>query len=473
MSLSRRAAFGRLLAGGSLALLPARVRSALASARPFTPEMFGARGDGVSNDTLAFARLASAVNANGGGEISFGAGRTYLVGLQARTASATDRYAFRPHEILQFKGCNGPLIIRGNGAVMQCAPSLRYGTFDRSGQPTRHPMPFYTLGELATPYEYMIKVEQCRGPVEISDLELDGQLPGLRIGGEFGDTGRQIPAIGLALLNNDGAETIRNVYTHHHAQDGLYIDGVVRSVPGVVRQVSAVRSEYNGRQGCSIVGGRGYEFRDCKFNHTGMAGIVSAPAAGVDIEAEGEKINRDFRFVNCEFVNNGGAGLLADSGDSEGVEIEGCRFVGSSNWAAWPNKPRMRFIDCTFVGQVVQCHGDAEPDRAAQFHSCRFYDDPKLSPTGKLWASGGANAVADLGAGGVNVLFSKCIFELTHALVLPWSWNAIYSDCHMRQKSPQLAFPKGTYLGTNTISGKVDMYGTKVRGSLVVNGVRL
>ena len=473
MKLSRRQILYRTAIGASLALLPARLRSAVQSSRTLTPEMFGARGDGVHNDTLALARLASVVNANGGGKVSFGAGRTYIVGFQATSGPLAHLYAFQPHDILYFKGCSRPLVIRGNGATIKCAPGLRYGTFDRSGRPTRHALPYYTPGELATPYQYMIKIESCSGPVEVSDLELDGNLFGLRIGGDYGDHGKQIPAVGLALFNNAGSEAIANVYTHHHGQDGFYIDGLAEPVPGADRQITGLRSEYNGRQGCSIVGGRGYVFRDCKFNHTGQAGIQSAPAAGVDIEAEGEKTNRDFRFVNCEFVNNGGAGLLADSGDSEGVTVENCRLVGSSSWAAWPRKPRIRFTDCTVVGQIVQCHADADPSRAAQFHSCRFYDDPKLSPTGKLWTSGGANAVADLGAGSENVLFSKCIFELTHQLVLPWSWHAIYADCRMRQRSPQIAYPKGTYLGSSTIIGNVDMYGTKVRGSLVVNGRRV
>ena len=41
----------------------------------------------------------------------------------------------------------------------------------------------------------------------------------------------------------------------------------------------------------------------------------------------------------------------------------------------------------------------------------------------------------------------------------------------MRQASPQLALPRGTYLGTNSITGNVNLKGSKVIGSLVVNGV--
>ena len=86
-------------------------------------------------------------------------------------------------------------------------------------------MPYLGPG-LATPYRYMLRIADCTGPVEVADLELDGNVGGLRIGGQYGDTGWQIPATGLALLNNRGAELVRNVHTHHHGQDGVLIDGV-------------------------------------------------------------------------------------------------------------------------------------------------------------------------------------------------------------------------------------------------------
>ncbi|TFI57624.1 hypothetical protein E2493_13950 [Sphingomonas parva] len=436
-----------------------------------TPEMFGAKGDGVANDSAAFGRLAAAVNARGGGTIVFGAGRTYLVGAQIPAIAPGAQYAFAPVELLAFEKCTRPLVLRGNGARIKCAPNLRYGTFDRAGRPTRNSMPYVGAGELATPYRHMIRIERCSGPIEVSDLELDGSLGALQIGGEYGDTGRQIPAIGLALFDNPGSESIRNVYTHHHGQDGLYIDGVVDG-PATARRITNVRSEYNGRQGCSIVGGRGYVFEDCRFNHTGKSAVVSAPGAGVDIEAEA-KINRDFRFINCEFANNAGCGLVADSGDSEGAVFERCTFIGSSNWAVWPKKPRFRFHDCTIVGQVVQCHGDPDLSRATQFHNCRFRDDPKLSPTGKLWASGGANACADLGANSTNIAFIGCDFALTHELVLPWSWHALYRDCRMSQRSKQQAYPKGTYSGRNVINANVDLYGTKFLGPTILNGTEV
>lgn len=464
----------RTLLLGSMAFVPVamRLRAAPAvSAGPvFTPEAFGAKGDGITNDSAAMARLSAAVNIAGGGTVSFGARKTYIVGSQTLSARPDAGYLLAPQPLLGFSRCRRPLSIRGNGARLRCAPGLLYGTFDRLGRPTRHKLPWSGNGELATPYDTMLVVSDCSGPVEISDLELDGNIRALRLGGPYGDTGMQIPARGLALLNNSGSEIVRNVYTHHHGQDGLYIDGVPGPTPGgVVRRITGVRCEYNGRQGCSLIAGRGYVFQDCKFNHTGRAGVLSAPGAGVDIEGEG-RTNRDYRFVNCEFADNGGCGMVADSGDSEGVTFENCRFVGTTSWAAWPCKPRFRFYGCTFVGPIVQCFSGADPERAAQFHTCRFTDDPKLSPTGEVYASGGANSIADLGAGSKNVLFDHCVFQLTGKLVLPWCWEAIFSNCQLSQKSTQQAYPKGTYVGTNSIVGNVDLWGTKVIGSLTVNG---
>src|SRR5438309_2824528 len=166
--------------------------------RTFTPEEFGAAGDGTTNDTDAFARMAAAVNNWGGGTIRFRP-LTYIIGKQG--PDPTTPFAFSPSPVLEFKGCAGALTILGNGARLRCEDGLRYGTFDpQTGLPTQHPMPFLGIGEVAFPYRAMILAENCTGPIQIENFELDGNLSGLVIGGPYGDTGRQIPAIGLQLL---------------------------------------------------------------------------------------------------------------------------------------------------------------------------------------------------------------------------------------------------------------------------------
>jgi hypothetical protein len=43
----------------------------------------------------------------------------------------------------------------------------------------------------------------------------------------------------------------------------------------------------------------------------------------------------------------------------------------------------------------------------------------------------------------------------------------------MSQSSPKVAYPRGTFLGRNTITGKVDLYGSRVLGDVFVNGKKL
>ena len=447
------------------------IGQALALPGELTPEMFGAAGDGSTNDSAAFAALAARVNADGGGTIRMRQ-TTYIVGEQRPTFPRRAAHSFEALALLQFKGCRQPLVIKGNGARLRCAPGLRYGTFDpRSGEPTKHPMPYLGQGEVATPYDYMIKAEECSGPVIISDLELDGGLDQLQLGGTYGDTGWQIPAVGIYLVRNSGDEILSNLSLHHHAQDGLMISGL--SDPGlaarVKRQLTDVRCEYNGRQGCSLIGGRGYQFRNCAFNHTARGRITSAPAAGLDIETEGEP-NRAHSFLDCEFVDNQGCGMVADSGDSAGATFRRCRFVGTVNWSAWPNKPLFRFHDCTFLGSIVRCFSDPDPERATQFHDCRFTDNPRLSPNGLVYRQDRPDgSLADL-SDSENVLFNRCSFLAEHGSVLPWSTRAIYKDCVMRQTTKSPGYPRGTFVGRSSIVGNVDLYNSRIVGELSLNG---
>ena len=427
----------------------------------FRPEDFGAAGDGRTNDTAAFARMADAVNAAGGGTVML-RNTTYIVG--GHLPAPTSIWAFPPVPVMIFDGCSNGLGIYGNGARLRCDDGLRFGTFDPStGLATQHAMPFYGATERSSPYVAMLMVQNCTGKVHIEGLELDGNLAGLSLGGPYGDTGWQIPASGLWLSNNSGGETVRDVHSHHHGQDGIYLDAPAGRTTST--ELSNVVSEYNGRQGCSIVGGSNHSFVNCRFNHTGRGGLVSAPGAGLDIEAETSPI-RNVSFSGCEFSNNAGAGMVADSGDSDGATFTACLFVGTTTWSAWPNKPNFRFSNCRFVGSLCHAFQDPDPVRAAQFSGCSFLDDPALSPTGQVFGA----AIADLGAGDSNVLFDGCTFSLKNGSLLPWTVLTRYNNCTMAQAARGQAYPRGTYTGVNRIDGNVDISSSKVAGQLTLNG---
>jgi len=462
-----------------IGLASAAAIPAVARAQRFdvvTPEMFGAKGDGRTNDTDAFAALSDHVNALGGGTIVLRP-VTYIVGRAGdRRNSAQDSrtglFGFPPARIMRFANCTGPLVIQGNGARLRAAPGLRFGAFDpRTGQRLDRALPFTDREFRAAPYIAMIEAIGCSGLVEIGDLELDGNLGALEVGGKWGDTGWQVPGTGIRLIGNSGPERLSRITTHHHPLDGLTITGPnARAASSVLSQIVA---ESNGRQGCSLTGGRNYLFAGCRFDRTGRAGISSGPGAGVDIEAEGNSIVRDIRFTGCRFSDNAGPGMIADSGGSAGVTFEHCTFVGTTHWSAWPNKPNFRFDDCTFVGTVVRAFGDADASRAAVFRRCSFRDDPALSPTRQVYGGGHSSRPIVLLPDQRNVQFDACEFALTHECALPITSEAIYSDCRMSQRSLAPSRPLGTYRGTTTVIGNASLAGATIRGDVILNGRRL
>ena len=432
------------------------------------PEDFGARGDGVTNDSAALSKMCSVIVVNRGGTVVLAPGKIYVVGKQRPAAGL----AFEPQNLLEFQGLANSLTIVGNGACLRAAPGLRFGAFDReSGRPSRRGLPNFDQTMVAAPYRGMIVVRGCRGPIVIRDLELDGNVAKLFIGDRWGDQGWQVPGSGLILEDNFEREVVENICSHDHPLDGAIIDGTAHRTHR--SRISRMICHNNGRQAVSIVGGSNYDFEDCEFSSTGRSVVQSPPGAGVDLEAEGGKVIRDCTFIRCKFVDNVGAGLLADTGDTADVRFLDCLFVGTTSWSAWPSKPDFAFERCTFAGTVVHGFASRDPNQAVKFRSCRFTDNPTLSPTSRLFISGEAgNGVVNLEPSD-NVLFSNCSLDLRHGGVLPWSWRATYQDCSMRQVSGTPAMTKGRYLGTTQIDGPVDLYGSMIEGTVILNGKRV
>ena len=456
------------LLAGAAGLAASAIPSAARAAGDFRPADFGARGDGRSDDTDAFASMSRAVVAAGGGRIILSR-KTYMVGRQ--TPGRPPQYRYEPSPIIDLEGLRSGVTIDGNGATLRANPGARYGSFDERGAPLRPRMPFYDGRALASPYRFMIRVARSRGPVVIRNLKLDGNIAAMRLGGEWGDTGWQIPMTGVALIDNAGSELLADLELINHGQDGLLIDGPNAGAQ-TTRRIERVRAIGNGRQGCSIIGGRGYRFSACEFSRTGRGPVASNPGAGVDIEAEAGKQVRDIAFADCVFDDNMGAGMVADSGPSEGVSFTRCRFVGITNWAAWPSKPRFRFDQCLFVGAVVRAFASPNPALATQFVDCRFTDrDPASGRRG--YGADGSTPIVDLGGShqaGLNVAFVRCTFDLVHGGKLPWTAGTIYDSVTMNQASATPSYPRGVYRGRSTIRGPAVLASTRVEGEVTLNG---
>ncbi len=360
---------------------------------------FGAKGDGVTNDTAAFQRAAEAVNRAGGGTLVIPRG-VYVVGAQDFAGRAGAGYAFRAQPVLAVQNCRQRVLIEGAGATLRAARGLRFGTFDPvTGRPHQPTLPFTDLSYRADAYWGMINL-RGNADVTVRGLELDGNAAGLVLGGPWGDKGWQCAATGIEAHANRRL-VVEDVYTHHHGLDGLMI-----GFPGLTERgapspttLTRVRSEYNARQGLSWIGGIGLTATDCRFSHTGRGRFSSAPGAGVDIEAEGS-VCRGGRFVRCELVNNTGAGMVADSGDGGYSAFEQCVFWGTTSWSVFPRKPGLRFTDCRFHGSIPNPFGSRDPALAVQFVRCHFED--------REHANGVYRSTALVEVDGDNILFDGC-----------------------------------------------------------------
>ncbi|MBD0296583.1 MAG: right-handed parallel beta-helix repeat-containing protein [Flavisolibacter sp.] len=335
---------------------------------------FGAKGDGKFNDHAAFQRAAQFFNARkGNGKLIISSG-TYLVGKQIKGGNGA---AWFGEDVLKLTGCSNMVIQGEKNATLKMQNGMRVGSF--------HPktdQPFESKESQFTDYNFLaapggiLYLERCRN-VKVSDLQLDGNNKNVIKGGKFGDHGFQVPADGIMIVNSSGI-VIENVKSDYFVRDGLVlVNATPQEWETPSQKITIINSSftYNGRQGFSWVGGVGVRVINSKFNHTGRSNIVSAPAAGVDIEAE-VGIIKDGTFINCEFVNNNGAGLVADSGPSKDMVFENCLFWGVTSWSMWTTKPNYNFYNCKFYGSIVQGYDSPDDANATKFFKCVFEDKP-------------------------------------------------------------------------------------------------
>lgn len=235
----------------------------------------------------------------------------YRVNLQHVATKLRQGFAARGEPIIAIADCTAPVTIIGTGATLIAADDLLFGAFDPvTGKPHTAQQPFYNADYRADAYR-MIDVRTCRAAVNIRGFELDGNADHYALGGPWGDTGRQVEAIGIMLTANTGGVVVENVHTHDHGLDGIMVAHahLTADSPRYPVTLRNVMSDRNGRQGLSWVGGTELTAIGCHFTRTGRGRFQSAPGAGVDIEAEAS-VCRNGRFIDCVFSDNVGVGIL-------------------------------------------------------------------------------------------------------------------------------------------------------------------
>ena len=332
---------------------------------------FGARGDGKTNDQAAFEKAATYFKERkGNGKLIIPKG-VYIVGVQDNY-SKTQSNAFTGKNVLDLKDCSD-FTLEGRGAVIKYADSLKFGAFDpTTGKSFSSSAAVFTEYKFAAFIGYPINLKNCKN-IFIRGIEIDGNQKGMILGGKFGDHGFQLPHDGI-FIDNCTNVSIDKVNIHHMGRDGIQIVNLTpqgKSTPDQHITITNSVFEYNARQGLSWTGGSGLKVKNSKFNHTGRGRFVSAPAAGVDIEAERGIITNGI-FESCEFFDNNACGLVADSGPSSDMQFNNCTFWGTTNWSMWTTKPNYNFYRCNFYGSIVHGYDSPTTKDATKFIRCNF-----------------------------------------------------------------------------------------------------
>ena len=301
---SRRQLIGTVSALPIL-LLPLGSACAAQPGPAFTPEQFGARGDGRTDDYPALVRLAAAVSRAGGGTVLFGRRRRYWIG-QVQIAEGPGRNA-AGH--VSFEGCNGLTIDLNESTI-----AVR-GDIHRAALARR---PRLSAVNAIAP----LRLNDCTDVV-IRNGEIDGNAQDMTRDITVGERGGH--GIMLVACTNVRLE---DLHVHHCSTDGIYIrnDAQGRVCRNV--RLDRIRSMNNGRQGFSNVGGVDVVAADCSFSENGRTGgsYFHAPGAGVDVEPLGRQaVRSDFRAIRCRFDDNRGSPVVCANADMTAfVELIDC-----------------------------------------------------------------------------------------------------------------------------------------------------
>ena len=291
-----------------------------------TPQMFGAKADGVTDDSEAILNAIAALPKNGG-TLYFPAG-TYIHGDGTTTGLSyqvdtkyPEGHAYYPAPLMQNKGVDDRigrdirlifeeytnLTIKGDGAILQ--------SHENNGECSNNG--FFTF-------------KRCENVI-IEGITIDGKRHerGIKLT-DYSPGGYDLQRSNIHF-NRCKRVIIRNVISKGAMMDGMAIGAGSQTEYNEDFLVEKCKFLDNHRQGISIEGATNVTVRDteCSYNGTGQ-GIL--PKSGIDVEAYGNvgtgeqySYNHNVLIDNCYFVGNGYSNVVVNN-NSFNTVIQHCTF---------------------------------------------------------------------------------------------------------------------------------------------------
>lgn len=435
---------------------------------------FGAVPNDDCSDQAAFERAAAFFQARGGhGTLAFPAGE-FILGREVSMAPAQYLKGIVP---LSFSRCEdlhltGASLVNGApSTILRFDDCLRYGSFDpATGQrslPRCAVNCLFVEWDHAAELDGLIVLDRCRD-VSVTGIELNGNSDNLTFGGKWGDTGIQLGADGISIVNSKEVE-VGDCFIHHMGRDGISVMADTGMVDGpsalMFVTLHDTRMEWNGRNGLWL-GGSGVSVSDCSLDYNGFGLPRSAPASGLDIEYHGypfSPVERS-RFENCTFRHNAFCGLITDAATAlvQDHRFINCTFVASEGgYAAWADAKALQFDSCHFHGSLVHTYSlpvGEDAAHASVFDRCDFHDEYQ----GEYLT---AQFLINLsGANGLRM--NECVFNTSCGMSAFSVWAsaavpAVFTDCIWNYTG------NDQYLLINSIFGNAG--GCLVSGTFTLN----
>jgi hypothetical protein len=382
---------------------------------------FGARGDGRTNDHVAFKKAAAFIIKNGGNVRLLIPPGVYMVGKQFVNKGRENKLpVYQGDPLFDFQNIKNVSIEGTTGTRIIYKDAMFLGTFEpeTGNKPydlakynpsaPHNENPSYDYKLVATIGNFVNLVD-CEN-ISIKNIDANGNSDNYTFGGYWGLGGKPYEisnCYGLYLYNIRNC-TFENLKLHDFAVDNICIGGAFlnddTSKPLTNNiYLNKIDCYNSGRNNFSWVGGKNITVCNSTFNYAGIKKITTKPAYGMDIEPEGTQAKvlcSNGYFYNNVYAYNAGLAVTAGTSLDNPSRAEGygysynhyflkCVFIGKTNAAVHNFINRVTFDSCQFYGQFLNYGSSISNSikpviiKNSLFSDCyngeRMYNQPLLS----------------------------------------------------------------------------------------------